>query len=184
MVFSTPAGRIIDQYDYSRANTDMSFARNPDGTGEWTTTAQPTPGYTNNNAGLEAFMRTLSYGKGEIVISEVLNANVSYLKQPDGEYYDWIEIHNTRVAPISLAGYALSNNAKNPAKWVFPDVTLDAGEYLNGSGVWKERFRRKRAKYSSGRRTSVPLRTATSFFYLRPMARCWTSCSCRKATRT
>ncbi len=130
VVFSTPAGRIIDQYDYSRANTDMSFARNPDGTGEWTTTAQPTPGYTNNNAGLEAFMRTLSYGKGEIVISEVLNANVSYLKQPDGEYYDWIEIHNTTGAPISLAGYALSNNAKNPAKWVFPDVTLDAGEYL------------------------------------------------------
>jgi hypothetical protein len=130
VVFSTPAGRIIDQYDYSRANTDMSFARNPDGTGEWTTTAQPTPGYTNNNAGLEAFMRTLSYGKGEIVISEVLNANVSYLKQPDGEYYDWIEIHNTTGAPISLEGYALSNNAKNPAKWVFPDVTLDAGEYL------------------------------------------------------
>jgi len=130
VVFSTPSGRIIDQYDYSRANTDMSFARNPDGTGEWTTTAQPTPGYTNNNAGLEAFMRTLSYGKGNIVISEVLNANVSTLKQPDGEYYDWIEIHNTTGSPISLAGYALSNNAKNPAKWVFPDVTLDAGEYL------------------------------------------------------
>lgn len=130
VVFSTPAGRILDQYDYTRANTDISFARNPDGTGEWTTVSQPTPGYTNNNAGLEAFMKTLSYGKGDIVISEVLNANVSFLKQPDGEYYDWIEIHNTTGAPISLAGYALSNNAKNPAKWVFPDVTLNAGEYL------------------------------------------------------
>jgi len=130
VVFSTPSGKILDQYDYSRANTDISFARNPDGTGEWTTTSQPTPGYTNNNAGLEAFMKTLSYGKGDIVISEVLNANVSTLKQPDGEYYDWIEIHNTTGAPIQLAGYALSNNAKNPAKWVFPDVTLDAGEYL------------------------------------------------------
>ena len=130
VVFSTPAGRILDQYDYTRAGTDISFARNPDGTGEWTTSAQPTPGYTNNNAGLEAFMKTLSYGKGDIVISEVLNANVSYLKQPDGEYYDWIEIHNTTGSPVSLAGYALSNNAKNPAKWVFPDVTLNAGEYL------------------------------------------------------
>ena len=130
VVFSTPAGRILDQYDYTRANTDISFARNPDGTGEWTTSAQPTPGYTNNNAGLEAFMKTLSYGTGDIVISEVLNANVSFLKQPDGEYYDWIEIHNTTGSPIPLAGYALSNNAKNPAKWVFPDVTLNAGEYL------------------------------------------------------
>ena len=130
VVFSTPAGKILDEYDYTRADTDISFARNPDGTGEWATTSQPTPGYTNNNAGLEAFMKTLSFGKGDIVISEVLNANVSYLKQPDGEYYDWIEIHNTTGSPISLAGYALSNNAKNPAKWVFPDVTLDAGEYL------------------------------------------------------
>ena len=60
-------------------------------------------------------MKTLSYGKGDIVISEVLNANVSSLKQPDGEYYDWIELHNTTGSPISLAGYALSNNAKNPA---------------------------------------------------------------------
>ena len=130
VVFSTPSGKILDQYDYTRAGTDISFARNPDGTGEWSTSAQPTPGYTNNNAGLEAFMKTLSFGKGNIVISEVLNANVSYLKQPDGEYYDWVEIHNTTGSPISLAGYALSNNAKNPAKWVFPDVTLDAGEYL------------------------------------------------------
>ena len=130
VVFATPAGRILDEYDYTRANTDISIARNPDGTGEWAPSSQPTPGYTNNNSGLEAFMKTLSYGKGDIVISEVLNANVSYLKQPDGEYYDWIEIHNTTGSPISLAGYALSNNAKNPAKWVFPDVTLNAGEYL------------------------------------------------------
>ncbi len=130
VVFSTPAGRILDQYDYTRASTDISIARNPDGTGEWASTSQPTPGYTNNNAGLEAFMKTLSFGTGDIVISEVLNANVSYLKQPDGEYYDWIEIHNTTGAPISLAGYALSDNAKNPAKWVFPDITLEADEYL------------------------------------------------------
>ena len=130
VVFSTPAGRILDQYDYTRADTDISFARNPDGTGEWAPSSQPTPGYTNNNTGLQAFMQTLSYGKGDIIISEALNANVSTLKQPDGEYYDWIEIHNTTGSPISLAGYALSNNAKNPAKWVFPDITLDAGEYL------------------------------------------------------
>ncbi|MCE5190098.1 MAG: lamin tail domain-containing protein [Eubacteriales bacterium] len=130
VVFSTPAGRILDQFDYTRAQTDISFARVPDGTGEWSQASQPTPGYQNNSAGLQAFMKTLSYGTGDIVISEVLNANVSTLKQPDGGYYDWVEIHNQTSSPISLAGYALSNNAKNPAKWVFPDITLDAGEYL------------------------------------------------------
>ena len=130
VVFATPAGRILDQYDYTRAETDISIARNPDGTGAWAPNSQPTPGYTNNNAGLQAFTKTLTYGTGDVVLSEVLNANVSTLKQPDGECYDWIEIHNKTGSPISLAGYALSNNAKNPAKWVFPNVTLDAGEYL------------------------------------------------------
>ncbi len=130
VVFATPQGRILDEYDYTRANTDISIARNPDGTGDWAVSSQPTPGYTNDSKGLQAFMKTLSFGTGEIVISEVLNANISTLKQPDGEYYDWIEIHNTTGSPISLAGYALSNNAKNPAKWTFPDITLDAGEYL------------------------------------------------------
>lgn len=130
VVLSTPAGRILDEYDYTRADTDISFARSPDGTGEFAATAQPTPGYTNDNAGLQAFMATLSFGTSDVVISEALSANYSYLKQPDGEYYDWIEIHNRTDSPVSLAGYALSNNAKNPAKWVFPDITLEAGEYL------------------------------------------------------
>jgi hypothetical protein len=129
-VLATPAGRILDQYGYSRADTDISFARSPDGTGDFALASQPTPGYTNDNAGLQAFMATFSFGTGDLMISEAMNANYSYLKQPDGEYYDWIEIHNRTSAAISLAGYALSNNANNPAKWTFPDITLEAGEYL------------------------------------------------------
>ncbi len=130
VVFSTPQGRILDSYDYTRAETDISWARNPDGSGEFQKNAQPTPGYLNTAAGLAAFMAESPFGTGDLVISEALNANYSYLKQPDGEYYDWIEIHNRSGSPISLAGYALSTNAKNPAKWVFPDISIDAGEYL------------------------------------------------------
>lgn len=130
IVFSTPQGRILDKYDYTRADTDISFARNPDGTGEFSTTAQPTPGYLNNSAGLKAFQATQTFGTGELVLSEALNANYSTLKQPDQEYYDWIEINNRSGQPINLLGYALSNNANNPAKWIFPDVSIDTGEYL------------------------------------------------------
>ena len=130
VVFSTPKGRILDSYDYTRAETDISWARNPDGAGNFEKNAQPTPGYLNPAAGLSAFLAESPFGTGDLVISEALNANYSYLKQPDGEYYDWVEIHNKSGAPISLSGYALTNNAKNPAKWVFPDVTIDAGEYL------------------------------------------------------
>lgn len=130
VVFSTPDGRILDSYEYSRQETDQSMARVPDGTGEWQRTASPTPGYTNNAAGAAQYQASLTYGTGELMISELMNGNKSYLLQPDGEYYDWIEICNRSGQTINLAGYALSNNAKNPAKWVFPDVTLGAEQYL------------------------------------------------------
>ena len=64
------------------------------------------------------------------MLSEIINGNKSTLIQPDQKYYDWIEICNRSGAAINLSGYALSNNAKNPAKWVFPDMTLEAGGYL------------------------------------------------------
>ncbi len=130
VVFSNKAGKILDSYSYTRMQTDISMARIPDGTGAFAVCAQPTPGYTNNNAGLMAFTATLTYGTGALVLSEAMGANFSYLKQPDTTYPDWIELCNTGAQPLSLAGYALSNNAKNPAKWVFPDITLNAGEYL------------------------------------------------------
>ena len=130
VVFSNPQGRILDSYDYTRAQTDISWARSPDGWGEFVICGQPTPGYPNTQAGLQEYLVSLSYGTGDLIISEVLNANYSTLKQPNGSYPDWIEIHNRGSQPISLAGYALSNNAKNPAKWRFPDITLEAGEYL------------------------------------------------------
>jgi len=130
VVFSSPSGRILDSVDYSRAQRDVSWARFPDGTGEFSLCTQPTPGYPNTNAGLQAYLAELPYGKGDVILSEAINANYSTLKQPDGSYPDWIEIHNRTDRSISLLGYALSNNAKNPAKWVFPDIMLDPNEYL------------------------------------------------------
>ena len=130
VVFSTPDGRILDSYEYTRQETDQSMARVPDGTGDWQQTASPTPGYTNNATGVSQYQASLTYGTGELMISELMNGNKSYLIQPDQQYYDWIEIYNRSGQTINLAGYALSDNAKNPAKWVFPDMTLGAGEYL------------------------------------------------------
>ena len=50
---------------------------------------------------------------------------------PDGNYYDCIELHNRGSETVSLSGCALSDNPKNPAKWVFPEgISLAPGEYL------------------------------------------------------
>ncbi|MGI8602428.1 MAG: lamin tail domain-containing protein [Verrucomicrobiales bacterium] len=49
----------------------------------------------------------------------------------DGNSPDWIELHNSDAAAVSLTGWALSDDAGNPGQWVFPaDATLNAGSFM------------------------------------------------------
>jgi hypothetical protein len=64
------------------------------------------------------------------IISEFMAANDSSLADEDGEFSDWIELHNPEGVPVSLAGYHLTDEASNLRKWAFPAMTLDAGGYL------------------------------------------------------
>ena len=130
IVFSSAAGKILDSYSYARQETDTSMARVPDGTGAFVSTAQPTPGYPNTDAGYTAFCEAHRLALGSVYISEFMGSNATALKASDGGYYDWVELYNSSNAAVSLAGYGLSNNPDNPAKWVFPDISIDPGEYL------------------------------------------------------
>ena len=65
-----------------------------------------------------------------VSISELMAKNASTLTDADGERSDWIELYNGGVAPVSLEGWSISDDDMNRGKWVFPDVTLDAGQYL------------------------------------------------------
>ena len=67
---------------------------------------------------------------GAPVITEFMAANDSVLADEDGEFSDWIEIHNPDSNDLSLEGYHLTDNASNLTKWSFPPVTLKTGEYL------------------------------------------------------
>src|SRR5947208_15036420 len=67
---------------------------------------------------------------GAPLITEFMAANGSTLADEDGEFVDWIEIQNPDTTPISLAGYHLTDNAANLAKWTFPAVTLNPGACL------------------------------------------------------
>lgn len=42
------------------------------------------------------------------------------LKDEDGDYPDWIEIHNTTNQTIDLSNYALSDSTDKLVKWRFP----------------------------------------------------------------
>lgn len=123
VVIANKAGRIIDSYSFKNQETDVSMARIPDGVGEFQSNSQPSPGYPNTGAGYSAFDAANRLPLGGVYISEFGGSTGSVAT-------DWVELHNSTGSAVSLAGYGISNNPKNPAKWVFPDISIEPGEYL------------------------------------------------------
>lgn len=64
------------------------------------------------------------------VISEFMAANTTNLADSDGQYSDWIELHNPDTVAVNLAGWYLTDDAKELDKWQFPAVTIPPGGYL------------------------------------------------------
>jgi hypothetical protein len=65
-----------------------------------------------------------------LIISEFLASNDKILADEDGDYSDWIEIHNVSLASVNLAGWYLTDDEGDLTKWQFPSVTLPGGGYL------------------------------------------------------
>ena len=123
VVIANRAGRIIDSYSFKNQETDVSMARIPDGAGEFQSNSQPSPGYPNTGAGYSAFDAAHRLPLSGVYISEFGGSTGSVAS-------DWVELHNSTGSAVNLGGYGISNNPKNPAKWVFPDISIEPGEYL------------------------------------------------------
>ncbi|RJP32505.1 MAG: hypothetical protein C4527_05995 [Candidatus Omnitrophota bacterium] len=70
-----------------------------------------------------------------VVISEFMANNSGSFVDGDGNFSDWIELHNPTDSPISINSWYLTDDAEQPKKWRFPsadeiDLTLTPGEYL------------------------------------------------------
>ena len=65
-----------------------------------------------------------------IIITEVLAANARTVTDDQGRYSDWLELHNPTDRPISLAGYTLTDDPDELAKWRLPFTTLASGAFL------------------------------------------------------
>ncbi len=61
--------------------------------------------------------------------SELMSANLSYLKGAYATTSDWIEFYNPTNEPIRLSDYCLSDDAKELSKYPLPDVTVEPGKY-------------------------------------------------------
>ena len=64
------------------------------------------------------------------IINEIMSLNATVLQDTGGDYPDWIEIYNPDDSAVNLTGYGLSDDLDDPFKWVFPEYSLGAGEYL------------------------------------------------------
>ena len=131
VVLSNRAGRCIDAVDYENIPADSSYARTEGGS--WEINAKPTPGFANTDEGYTQFQQTLSaaFASAKVYLSEAMTSNASLAEDSAGEFNDWIELCNRSDQTVDLTGWGLSDNTKNPYKWVFPEGTaIEPGEYL------------------------------------------------------
>lgn len=122
-----PENYLADSAPNVSTMADHSSVRRADGSFEdciW-----PTPGYSNDAEGYELFCAAHA-AASPLVINEVMVYNDSYNRQPDGEYYDWVELKNVSEEPIMLAEYYLSDDKDNPMLWQLPERYLDPGALL------------------------------------------------------
>lgn len=93
-------------------------------------TEQYSPGFANTQEGYAAFRAQAVLESGALVINEVCASSVTTLRDEDGEYPDWIELHNTSQQAIDLSDYALSDDADKLVKWRFPQgAVIEPGGY-------------------------------------------------------
>ncbi|WP_111641726.1 CotH kinase family protein [Marinimicrobium alkaliphilum] len=66
----------------------------------------------------------------QVVINELQASNGVTVEDEDGDNEDWIELYNGGSEAVNLDGYWLSDDYDNPSRWIFPAVTLEAGDTL------------------------------------------------------
>ncbi len=66
----------------------------------------------------------------EPVISEFMASNQNGITDENGSRPDWIEVKNPDATPVIMTGWALTDAAANPQKWIFPAVTIAPNSQL------------------------------------------------------
>jgi hypothetical protein len=72
---------------------------------------------------------TIDKSYGVLTINEYMTRNTSVFPDENGQFHDWVEIHNANEEDISLDGWTLSDSADNLERWKF-----DTGTVIKGGG--------------------------------------------------
>ncbi len=127
LVLSDPNGNVLDKVTVPESIPGVSYGRDASNRFAWY--AAPTPGTSNEN-GMLLGEQSVNVQNG-VRINEYMSRNRSVLYDRDGDYGDWVEIHNFSDAAIDLSGYFLTDSKDDVHKWQFPDGTaIPKGGYL------------------------------------------------------
>lgn len=129
-------GGLLDQVTVPELATDSSYARSPDGTGDFVVTQGATPNLENTLESQTSLSnRFFQENNAGIYISEVMTAN-SAAHMVNEQSPDWVEVTNATGSSVNLQNYSLSNKPTATARYIFPDVTVESGKstlvYLTG----------------------------------------------------
>ncbi len=102
--------------------------------------------------GLMCALAVLPAG-ASVRITEFSASNSKVIRDEFGDSSDWIEIANIGTQTVNLAGWRLTDDAANLAKWVFPSTNMAPGEY------W--------VVFASGRNRATPGRELHTNFELK-----------------
>jgi len=75
-------------------------------------------------------LAAVSQASAQIVLNELIPANIDGLLDEDDDTSDWIELLNTGTETVNLAGWGLSDNPDIPLKWRFPPLHISPGQHM------------------------------------------------------
>lgn len=123
-ILSYQDGSIVDSVTFGAQNTDMGFARVPNGTGSFVIQV---PTFNGNNE----FINYTKIPSGHLVINELMASNSTTATDPSGEYADWFELYNNSSDTLSLNYLFASDDLTNLQKWQFPSgIKMAPNSYL------------------------------------------------------
>lgn len=121
-----PAGGIIFQTNTTSLTSDQVMLYRD---GQFAVSDQPTPGFSNDEAGYRAF-RTGQRRESDLIISELLLENESSLADMDGQFCDVVELYNSGTSPVLLSSYCLSDSETDRFRFRLPEQHLQPGEFV------------------------------------------------------
>lgn len=123
----TPTGKLINTIRTNRLADDTSIGVGKDGKLE--IFENPTPGKANDGSSQVSDAISAEDAKG-LYINEYSTDSTQTVMDEDGEFVSFVELFNSTGKSINLKGCSLSDDSKDKAKWIFPNVTIKKGEYL------------------------------------------------------